>query len=415
MHAQTRTTQFDDNPLAKVPAEIAEQLRPYFDVTIDEMVAKIQSNVAEYARPRNSDYLRVTRTAVEQALDAFISRIGDPRPEYSELHEKFREIGAGEAHEGRSLDNLQTAMRVASVVAWRRITAMAEPAALSRHYIELLAEGAFLFLEEIAAAAMEGYGQAQAKAAGEMRRRRGRLINLLLENGPPSMDAIAEVARVAQWRPPATIAAVVLGGHSEGIATPRLPADVLADFNRLDPCLIVPDPDGPGRVEALARALRGWEAAMGPTVELTEATVSLERARDTLALIRAGIITGEGVTRWNDHLMPLLLFTDEALLEAMAQARLAPLEQLRPALRDRMAETLLAWLQSGYNANEVALRLHVHPQTVRYRLRRLEELFGDQLRDPDHRFELELVLRVRSLKATAGGGREAAGLERARR
>jgi hypothetical protein len=44
------------------------------------------------------------------------------------------------------------------------------------------------------------------------------------------------------------------------------------------------------------------------------------------------------------------------------------------------------------------MRLHVHPQTVRYRLRQLEELFGDQLLDPDLRFDLEIVLRARRLQ-----------------
>ena len=45
----------------------------------------------------------------------------------------------------------------------------------------------------------------------------------------------------------------------------------------------------------------------------------------------------------------------------------------------------------------MAQQIHVHPQTVRYRLRQIQELFGDQLRDPDLRFELQLALRVRKL------------------
>ena len=45
----------------------------------------------------------------------------------------------------------------------------------------------------------------------------------------------------------------------------------------------------------------------------------------------------------------------------------------------------------------MAQRIHVHPQTVRYRLRQITELFGDQLRDPDCRFELQLALRIRHL------------------
>jgi hypothetical protein len=44
-------------------------------------------------------------------------------------------------------------------------------------------------------------------------------------------------------------------------------------------------------------------------------------------------------------------------------------------------------------------------QTVRYRLRQIHELFGDQLRDPDRRFELQLALRVRQLVASTMPGR----------
>ena len=69
--------------------------------------------------------------------------------------------------------------------------------------------------------------------------------------------------------------------------------------------------------------------------------------------------------------------------------------------RDQHLSTLLAWLQLGENAAEVAQQIRVHPQTVRYRLRQIQELFGDQLRDPDLRFELQLALRVRKLTGPA--------------
>ncbi|CAA9508190.1 MAG: Transcriptional regulator, CdaR-family [uncultured Solirubrobacteraceae bacterium] len=39
--------------------------------------------------------------------------------------------------------------------------------------------------------------------------------------------------------------------------------------------------------------------------------------------------------------------------------------------------------------------LGVHPQTVRYRVRQLKELFGEALDDPEARFELALALRSR--------------------
>src|SRR5581483_3425192 len=106
---------------------------------------------------------------------------------------------------------------------------------------------------------------------------------------------------------------------------------------------------------------------------------------------------GSGPVRCDRHLSTLLILADGDLAAALSDRRLAPLARLRPGQRERIAETLLAWLQLGENAAEVAQRIHVHPQTVRYRLRQITELFGDQLRDPDCRFELQLALRIRTL------------------
>jgi DNA-binding PucR family transcriptional regulator len=145
--------------------------------------------------------------------------------------------------------------------------------------------------------------------------------------------------------------------------------------------------------------VRARPAAIGPSVPLARAAMSLRWARHALALARAGVIPA-GPVRCDQHLSTLLILADEDLAAALADRRLAPLSRLRPAQRDRIAETLLAWLQLGENAAEVAQRIHVHPQTVRYRMRQIHELFGDQLRDPDLRFELQLALRIRTLSAS---------------
>jgi DNA-binding PucR family transcriptional regulator len=74
---------------------------------------------------------------------------------------------------------------------------------------------------------------------------------------------------------------------------------------------------------------------------------------------------------------------------------LAPLEALPPGERDRLLETLAAWLAHQRHTPAVAAELHVHPQTVRYRIRKLRELLGNALDTADGRFELELALRAR--------------------
>lgn len=180
---------------------------------------------------------------------------------------------------------------------------------------------------------------------------------------------------------------------------PPLPPDVLAGPGRPQPCLLVPDPAGPGQAQMLRHALRGHRAAIGPAVPLGSAATSLRWAGEALELSRRGVLPG-GLLSCADHMATLVVFKDEELVSALAEVRLAPLAHLRPTQQDRLAETLLAWLRHGRGAGEVAANLHVHPQTVRYRLRQLEELYGDQLTDPDIRFELEIALRARQAVIT---------------
>ncbi len=73
---------------------------------------------------------------------------------------------------------------------------------------------------------------------------------------------------------------------------------------------------------------------------------------------------------------------------------LAPLEAVPESARERLGVTLLAWLAHAGARNEVAPALHVHPQTVRYRMSQLREAFGGALEDPERRTALMLVLRA---------------------
>jgi DNA-binding PucR family transcriptional regulator len=92
----------------------------------------------------------------------------------------------------------------------------------------------------------------------------------------------------------------------------------------------------------------------------------------------------------------LLWRAEPALVAELAAERLAPLAGETPNSRARLERTLLAWLRHAGTVAAAAEELGVHPQTVRYRLGRLRELLGDALDQPDARFELELVLRVRA-------------------
>lgn len=383
-----------------LPDQVAATLRTESAISITEMIEAIQSEVPEYARPLDADYASTLSRAVQHAVDTFIDRVADPDAPMGAVVNEFRSIGTAEVREGRSLEPLQAAMRLGARVGWRRLCTVAAEQGLDMLVLGRIGEAIFVYLDELAAASAKGYLDARAEFAGERERRRRRLLELILAEPPASAEAIADVATAAGWALPRRVAVVALGEQpdKDGAASPALPPDVLIDWARREPCLLVPDPDGPGRLAQIEHALAGWGAAVGPVVPVSRASTSLRWARTALALAGRGIIDSQQrLLRCDEHLSSLLIFSDEELAAALRAAQLAPLQRLRPAQQDRLAETLLAWLQYGCNANEVALQVHVHPQTVRYRLRQVDELFGDQLRDPDRRFELEIALRARQM------------------
>ena len=105
-----------------------------------------------------------------------------------------------------------------------------------------------------------------------------------------------------------------------------------------------------------------------------------------------------------DHDLALLLGAEPQLAHELAQRRLAPLDAVRGAkTRTNLALTLRAWLQNPGQRKTVAQLLDIHPQTVRYRMSRLRELFGDSLDHSDGRFELELALRLLPFAALTDG------------
>ena len=120
---------------------------------------------------------------------------------------------------------------------------------------------------------------------------------------------------------------------------------------------------------------------------------SLRRAAAAFRLAAGGGIDGPLVVA-EEHLATLLLAADRGLAADLAASRLAPLATLADGPRARLTETLRAWLDRPGQVQAVAAELGVHPQTVRYRVRQLRELFGTRLEDPEARFELSLALRV---------------------
>ena len=235
----------------------------------------------------------------------------------------------------------------------------------------------------------------------ELRHRQ--LVRLLVQDPPADPASIEAAALEAGWQLPAELAVLVVP-DAEGRRAPRLPAYAVRGAIAEGLCAVIPDPRAPRRRAELGRALGDRLAALGQPVPWVEAPASLARASAVLHLAAEGAVPAAGLIDADDHAAALLLTADRRMARDVAQSRLAPLDDLTPAARERLLDTLDAWLAAQGRVQDAAGALHVHPQTVRYRLARLRELLGEALDDPEARFELDLALRARRLLgATAGG------------
>ena len=108
-------------------------------------------------------------------------------------------------------------------------------------------------------------------------------------------------------------------------------------------------------------------------------------------LQQTGVLSDDPVFT-DEHLDAIIVHRDARLLDALRAQVLGPLTATTPASQERLQETLAAWLRHMGDRQAVAAELHVHPQTVRYRLARLHELFGPELDDPGTRARLALAL-----------------------
>jgi hypothetical protein len=384
-----------ERPWNALPPEAASVLRPELPALADEIIAAISREVPGYARPMEGPFGDAVRLGVEQALSQFVEMVERPKAGREVGREVYVNLGRGEMLAGRSLDSLLAAYRLGARVAWRRLAAAGEAAELHPRVLYLLAESIFAYIDQLSGESIEGFTQEQAAAAGEQQRRRRRLAALLLQDDPPAdAAAIESAAADAGWRLPRALGALAARAEPDRLARRLDPGALLVRVGELS-CALLPDPGAPGRRQELASALGETVAALGPEVPWREAAVSFDRARAVLALADEGVIPAdEQLLVADDNAVALLLHADRGLTRAVAGSALRPLEGLTEGSRARMLETLEAWLRHRGRTETVAAALHVHPQTVRYRLAKLRDLFGDALDDPDRRFELELALRI---------------------
>ncbi|MEU9187419.1 helix-turn-helix domain-containing protein [Streptomyces sp. NPDC048484] len=368
-------------PWHELPPGLAPLLRARLPELTTEMVQAIRREVRGYRHPLGSAVAQDLAEAVRLAATQFTELVEEPDGPQQHYVPRFRRLGRLEYLNGRGMDGLQAAYRIGARVACRRYVDVARNAAFSGEIAVPLSEAVLTHIHALAEESVTGFEEARAGAADEMPRTRRLLAARLLErHRDPLAEPLPDLARRAAWPLPERVRCAVLDSCAD---ITMVDEEVLRVSRGGELHLVAPD-------DGLLSPLQGSDAAVGPSVALDEAWVSLHCARLGRRL---------GRLRAENHLAELHLLHGSPIGALLSDQILDPLRALPPGKAERLTDTLEALLSSGgRTAPEVAAALGIHPQTARNRLRQLAALYGEKLGDPVFRFDAQLALRTRSVR-----------------
>jgi len=159
-------------------------------------------------------------------------------------------------------------------------------------------------------------------------------------------------------------------------------------------------------IELAAAARKALEEAHGPTRAATSRALATERVRHSFhearcALEATGIANGTApeVASHRDlgAFTLLLSIQDDDALRQYCGAVLGPIEESDERYAAELLRSLEAFIERNGHWERAASDCYCHRHTLRYRIKRVEELTGRDLNRANDRIELWLALRAREL------------------
>ncbi|WP_435190319.1 PucR family transcriptional regulator [Streptomyces sp. bgisy126] len=351
----------------------------------ERMALRIRSDVDAY-RGESLIPLDSLRRSCHANADFVLSHL---RRKGSPDAEAARETGRARAEQGVPLADTLRAYRIGSELLWTEIVAEAR----TRPEVSddlLVSESADfwalfgLYAEAVAIA----YRETSAELTSRGQARRYALVEALF-TGVITDHTLWEAARELGLpeQGPYAVAVAEAGAPGEeplaGVEAALRRAELPSAWRLLpdQQLALIALPTASAETACL-RVLRRSRARVG----FSPCFSSLQGAPQNLRFARLALSglpgTGPGVARFDDDPLAMVVAAAPAEAARLVEVTLRPVLDLPAAERSRLLSTLEHWFASGGSANTTARGLFVHPNTVRYRLRRVEELTGRSLSDP---------------------------------
>lgn len=360
---------------------------------VEAVVAAVHAQVPAYADLDDERLLEV-RAIAGWALERLLHLWAVDGTVGPDELRRFRGIAAARAADGRPLQAVLRAYRVAAAVLVEEVaaraprSAAADAFALTRHVLGTL--------DALSEAMATAYTATSEQLAGDRARALRLLLDDLIAGRHASVGAAADRAArlgIQLPHPHCLLVAEPDGCGTDPQAAARelhaALADDAAPLATSHGCrAVLLLPAAAARTAAPVLRERGWRGCAIHGEGLDRIAVA-HRLADG-ALDAAPPHARRFLTDADAHVLALLTGHPAAGTDRIARLVLGPLSE--PDHRHLLA-ALTAYLDAG-SATAAAQALHLHPQSLRYRLRRARELTGLDARDPWERLMLDIARTV---------------------
>jgi PucR C-terminal helix-turn-helix domain/GGDEF-like domain len=373
--------------LAPEISAIAGSVRTRLPDLVDRVVQRILVEI-EFYRDREVVSLQDLRESVGGNLESMVAELTTDRP--PDLSAP-RATGRRRAEQGTPLADILHAYRIGFTEFWEAI--VEESRRSGRAPPDTLvdaASGVWWLIGEYTQELTVAYREAAAELLLVGARERSALVEALFTGGTPDRDTLWEAAKLL--RLPWEGVFVVVAAEAPALAQEGLPdveallaARGIGSAWRLHPDIQtgVVSLRRDNALPVLLGLLEGGVRARAGVSPIYHALGDTPRALHYARLVLNSLPTGApAVGQFQETPLRVLAAAAPDAAGELARTVLGPVLELPSQDRSILLGTLQAWFDAGGSAAETGRRIFCHPNTVRYRLRRLQEHTGRSLDDP---------------------------------
>lgn len=359
-------------PATALVASLVEEIEAELDNVVAAIGERIRAEIPDFRRLPSERLAGAVHGNVSRALAA----LRDLREPTEDELERAAAVGRERAEQGLTVDAVLHAYRISITAVWSRFGELARARGADVGTVLAFSETLWLWADAVMDVVGAAHQEVELEHAREEQQRRDAFVLALLTG---TLDP-AELRRES-----ATFGLDCEREHVAYRARGPLPRDGLQ-------IALEHDVAGIARVPPAPRA--GLTVGFAAPARLEALPAAFAQA--SRALQTALAFSQEGVFSLADLSIRPAILADDALGDAFAARLLEPLDALGRLGAD-LDGTLRVFLDQGMRIDETARALHVHPNTLRHRLRRFEETTGASLRDPRVLVELWWALERRHL------------------